>query len=399
MNASAVRILVAILALFSACGKKSSAPSTSQAYRFLPANPELVVKLDLPRVRAWPHYDKLASAALGGVDMVLKGAREQCQLDVLAEAKDVILAKRGPLLGGDLTVIASGLPREKVTGCLAKILAASTPMKLKLDGDLVDVKIGERSIASAAILPSGEVVLVARDGQGVEPSTWKTEVTQGAIAVPAWVSELDTSAPVAVRTHDEARTVAGSVQLGDPLVLKGTVTNPTPEAAQREVKNLSAIAEYLKKGDAGVGRVEPSGTTTRVELTATGKQIDNFLAIVGPTLFAAQAPPPPPADPNAPPPDCNALGPAVKTYLDASLAKAPPANKATLEAQMPTLAAALQQAFISSCTTDRWAAAAIECHVTNASALARFEKCRQMLADDERARLDQAVAAALSAKK
>jgi hypothetical protein len=395
VNASAVRFFVASLALVGACGgKKSAPPPSSPAYRFLPANPDLAVKVDLTRLRAWPHHELFASKALAGMQPMLASMREHCQLDVIAEAKDLVFAKRGQLLGGDVTVLASGLPKDKFLGCMGK-LAASTFVKPAVDGDLVQLKVGEQAYASAAVLPSGEIVIVAREGKGVEPAAWKTEVAQTG-AAPAWVAELDPAAPLAMRAHDEARTVVGSTMLGDPLVVKGKITSPTPEAAEREAKNLLAIADYLKRGDAGVGRVEAKGTTTFVDLTASGKQIDNLLTIVTPTL--SFVPPPMPADPNAPPPDCSALGPAAKAYLEENLAKAPPANKSALEAQMPKLVPALQDAFVSSCTNDRWAAAAIECHVTNARALARFEKCRQMLPDDQRGRLDQAVAAALSAQ-
>lgn len=396
MNAFAVRFLVASLAVAAAAcgGKKSSPPPAPAAYRFLPANPSAVVRVDLARLRAWPHYQALASKALGGVEPQLASLREHCQLDVFAEAKDMIFAMRGQLLGGDFTLIASGLPKDKVTSCMGK-LAASTVVKPTLDGDLVQIKVGEHAIASGAILPSGDIVLVAREGKGIEPGAWKTEVS-GTGTAPAWVTELDATAPLAARVHDEERTVLLSTVLGEPLVVKGKVVSPTTETAQREAKNLGAVADYLKKGDAGEVRVEPKGTTTFLDLTASGKQVENFIRIVMPTLTFV--PPPMPADPNAPPPDCSALAPAVKAYLDENLAKAPASNKPTLESQMPKLLPALQEAFVSSCTADKWAAAAIECHVTNASALARFEKCRQMLPDDQRGRLDQAVAAALSAK-
>lgn len=390
--------------MVAACGKGGSS-SPPAAYRFLPANPELVVRLDLRQVRAWTHYEKVAPEALtgAGIEAVLAATKQHCGIDVLGEASTVIVAKRGRLLVGDLTVIASGLAKDKVTGCLAKILAANTPVKLELEDNLVQARIGDRPIASGAILPTGEVVLVARDGAGVEPAAWKTEVAQGAVAIPAWVSELDAKAPIAVRTSDETRTVVAKATLTDPLVISGRVISPNAEAAQRDTANLKAIAAYLQQGDAGAGRVEPVGTTIHADLTASGKQIDNFLAIAMPALFPAPAPvdatttaPTAPADPNAPPPDCSKLGPAVKAYLDRNLATAPPSRRAELETQMTKLVPALQQAFISQCTADKWAAAAIECHVNNASALARFERCRQTLPDDQRDRLDKAVAAALT---
>jgi len=401
VKAFAVRF-VACVVLVAACGKGGSSGPPA-AYRFLPANPEVVVRLDLPRVRAWPHYEKVAAKALAGVDGVLAATKQQCGLDVIGEASSVILAKRGPLLAGDLTVIASGLAKDKVAGCLAKILAANTPVKLQLEDNLVQARIGDRPIASGAILPTGEVVLVARNGAGIEPAAWKTEVAQGAVAIPAWVAELDAEAPIAVRTSDETRTVIAKVTLGDPLVIGGRVISPNAEAAKRDEANLRAIASYLQNGDAGVARVEPVGTTTHADLTARGKQIDNLLAIAVPALFPAPAPvdatTAAPADPNAPPPDCSKLGPAVKAYLDQNLATSPPSRRAELEAQMAKLVPALQEAFIAQCTADRWAAAAIECHVTNATALARFERCRQTLPDDQRERLDKAVAAALTAAK
>lgn len=385
------------VACLAAAGCSKGASRAPAAYRFLPANPELVVRLDLPRVRAWPQYAKVADKALAGVHQVLATAKERCGLDLLGEASSVIVAKRGALLAGDLTVIAGGLARDKVTGCLAKV-ADSGSVKLAVDGDLVQATLDGRSIASGAILPSGEVVLVTRDGHGVAADAWKTEVAHGAGAPPAWVAELDATAPIAVRTSDATRTVVADVKLADPLVARAKITSPTAEAAKHDVAALRAITSYLQQGKAGTMRVEPQGTATFVDLTSKGAQIDTLISIALPALFPPPPPPPPPPpsiDPNAPPVDCASLGPAVKTYLEQNVAASGRANAA---AQMEKLVPALQQAFISSCTTDHWAQAAIACHVQKASAITEFEKCRQMLPDDQRARFDQAVAAALRAR-
>lgn len=391
-----MRVLLASLVLVIACGKDTSTPKPPPAYRFLPANPELVVRLDLTRVRAWPHYAKVAPRALADIEKLLAAARDQCKLDVMAEATSVIIAKRGPLLSGDLVAIASGLNKDKVTSCLATILASGSVVKLTLEDNLVQVRLGERSLASGAVLPSGDVVLVARNGAGVDPAAWKTEVTQGVVALPAWLGDLDLRAPIAVRSETEKRAVTATIVLEDPLVLHGRVTSPSAAAAASDVKAAQAIANYLDQGKAGTGRVEPSGVLTFLDYTASGPEIDNLLAIALPALFGAETDRDLAATVTGPAPTCALLPDAVDAYIKQTLATAPPNMRADMEAKVVPLLPQLKQAFVDNCTKDAWAPASITCHVDNKDRLARFEKCSQTLTAEQRGRLEAAVKAALA---
>ncbi len=384
--------LLLVLAL--GCGKSSTKTDAPAASRFLPASPDLVVRLDLDKLRAWPHYGKVAPSALAGVTNILDAAKQRCNLDIMGEAKSIMLARRGALLEGDLTVIVRGLDRAKVTSCADAIAKGSTTVKLTVDGDLVHASLADKPIASGAFLAGGDIVLVSRGGAGVVPAAWKTEVTQGANQVPAYLAELS-SDPIAVRAADDKRTIVASIALGDPLVAKGTITTKDEASAAEQGKLLTAINSYLSQGDAGTGRVEPKGAVVHADFTATGKQIDNLIAIAMPALFAPGPPRDVVADATAGPGDCTQLPPAVEKYIGESMAKAAPDRRAQMEAIVATLVPALQKAFVETCTADRWTSTVVDCHVTNATALNRFEQCRQLLNTEQRERLDKALTAAL----
>ncbi|MBA3451845.1 MAG: hypothetical protein H0T42_01965, partial [Deltaproteobacteria bacterium] len=218
-----ILVLCTILAA-TGCGDRKLAPSVPSSYRFLPATPDLVVRVDLVRARAWPHFAKAAPVALASVQRLVEDTKRVCALDVVAEASTIVLGRKGALLGGDVTLIIAGLPAAKITSCFETVAKAGSALQLTMDGPIVHAAISGKSLASAAVLPGGELVIVARGGKGVEPAAWKTEVGQTSAPLPAWTSELDAKDPIAVRAVLDARTLLASVALADPLVVRGTVT-------------------------------------------------------------------------------------------------------------------------------------------------------------------------------
>jgi hypothetical protein len=393
----AIRALVASTIAVIGCGG-GSAPSAPASYRFLPPSPDLVVRVDLARARTWPQFSKVSMQVLAGVQRVLDDAKTACNLDVIGEAKTVVLARKGNLVGGDITLIVDGIARAKIASCFTTIAKPGAALQVTIDGDVFHAKIGDRSLASGAWLPSGETVLVARSGQGVEATAWKTEVTQGAIALPAWSGELDRAAPIAFRIFREPqRTIRASVMLGDPLVLRGQVVEADAAAAKDDSTKMKAIVDYLTQANAGTGRIEAKGATIHADFTAAGPQIDVFLATALPALFGDVSLPiadlPTDASGAA---DCNVLGPAVDAYIKEGLTKAPEAQRKDLEAALPKLVPALQSAFVDTCKADSWSSSSIQCHVKNATSLSTFEKCRQTLTTEQRDHLDKKLAEALS---
>ncbi len=103
------------------------------------------------------------------------------------------------------------------------------------------------------------------------------------------------------------------------------------------------------------------------------------------------------ADATAGPGDCSQLPAAVENYIAESMAKAPEVRRKQLEGSIATMVPALQKAFVEVCTADTWTASVVACHVDNATALARFEQCRQMLTSTQREHLDKELTAALTA--
>ncbi len=391
-----ILVLCTILAAVACNSDRKLAPPVPAAYRFLPANAEVVVRVDLARARAWPQFAKVAPVALATVQRVLDDTKRVCDLDVLAEASNVVLGRSGALLGGDVTLILSGLPAAKVTGCFDTIAKTGSALQLTVDGTLVHASIGGNPLASGALLPSGEVVIVARAGKAVDPAAWKTEVAQATGSAPTWAAELDAKDPIATRVVLGARTVVASVQLADPLVVRGKVITASDAAAKEDAVRMNAILNYLGQAKAGTGRVEQAGATIHADFTARGPEIDAFVTTALPGLFGAGVPRDLATDAVAGPPDCSTLAAAVSAYLETSLTKAPEEQRKELEAAMGQLTPKLQKAYVDSCTQDSWSAASIECHVANTTGLARFEKCRETLTEAQRERLDTALKAALN---
>lgn len=391
-----MRILVLCTILVFGCSDRKLAPDAPASYRFLPATPDLVVRVDLVRARAWPQFATVAPVALAGLQRIVEDTKRVCSLDVVGEASSVVLARRGELLSGDVTLIIAGLAKDRLAGCFATLAKASSTLQLVIDGDLVHATVAGKNIASAAILSTGELVIVARGGQAVGPAEWKTEVAAATGATPTWIRELDAKDPIATRVVLGDRTVTASAQLGDPLVVRGKVVTASETAAKEDVKRMNAILSYLGQGQTGTGRIEPAGAIIHADFTAKGPEIDAFVKTALPALFGAGIPRDVATEAVTGPKTCSSLAEAVASYLNTSLTKATESQRKELEGAMGELLPKLQNAYVASCTTDTWAQAAIECHVANSTGLARFEKCRETLTDAQRERLDTALKEALN---
>lgn len=372
----------------------SSGPPTSA--RFLPAAPDTAFRLDMPRVRAWSIYGQLAPVALASVEMIVKAANEKCGLDVMGSATTIVGAKTGDLMSGDVTLIIAGLPRDKVTGCIDTVAAAKSVVDLQRDGDLFHAVVQGKSIASGAILPTGEVVIVARRGGGVQLAAWKTEVDQGAKAIPAWWSDLEPylAEPIVVRAADAQRTVLATASFADALTVRAKVITKSEADAKGDSTRINAILQYLKSANAGDGKVDTQGTAAFAELVAKGPQVDALIKTGGAALFTRNAELPTEPATASRPYQCSELAQAVGDYMNAALESA---GKSPQMVDMVTkVTPPLQKAYVDSCTEGKWSDAAIECHVINATNLPKFEKCRIQLAAAQREPFDKAVAAVLS---
>jgi hypothetical protein len=303
------------------------------------------------------------------------------------------------LLSGDVTVIASGLAADKVKACLTTVAGSSNVIKVAFDGELVHVSVAGRPFASGAFLPGGEIVFVSRNGKGVDPAAWKTEVA-GTGAAPAWWSNIDGTAPISMRAAFDDRVVLASAQLGDPLIVRGTSTASTEALAKEDVGYLTAIFKYFEQAKAGTGVVTPKGTTTEAVLTARGDEIKALIAIGLPQVVGE------PGHVDADLPGtagtertCDELTPAVAAYMAESLKLTQDARKAELTAMMGTVVPALQKAFVDACKADTWPSSLIDCHVRNATDLHNFEKCADQLEKGPRDRLNVALSSALQSAK
>lgn len=395
-------LAVAALALGACKGRPSGGVVDSTGFRLLPASPDLVVRLDLARARAWPLFDQAVALATADAAGLLATVKETCGLDLLRELTSLVVAKQGELPAGALGVVAHGVPHAKITACLSAFAARGAGAQVTVDGTLVQLGLDGASIASAALLGTDTLVVVSRGGAGVEPAAWKAEVAATGPA-PAWAADLHPRDPLAIRSVSPQRTILASAELADPLIVHGTLSVSTLEAAKGDLARARAILAYLAQAGAGTGRLEPQGIMVYADYTAKGPEALALLQIAIPALSNGGAAPTPPApaappvtlDPAAPAPTCDALAPAVATYIAQNLAKMDATRRAAMEATMTALLPKLQAAYLEACRAGAWPAEPIACHVTYAGELQKFERCRLTLADDKRAAFDKAVAAAL----
>ncbi|HEY4181305.1 MAG TPA: hypothetical protein VGM90_30880 [Kofleriaceae bacterium] len=385
---------VASVALASACSGKSSSSAPPGA-RFLPASPDVAIKLDMPRLRAWGNFAKAAPLATTSVEMLLASAKEKCGLDVLGTATSIIGAKKGVLMSGDVTVVVGGLPKDTVTGCLDKVASAKSVLELVRDGDLFQVSVQGRSVASGAILPSGDVVLVERNGSGIAAADWRTEVS-GSGPIPSYWDDLNAygTEPILVRVTDPQHVIFTAVGLTNGAKVRAKLSNTTPEGGERDRNIIKALLEYIDKAKAGTGKVDSNGGTTFVELNATGDQEMALVQLASAGLFARNTDLVKKATQG--PVACDDLRGAVQTYMQEALRVSAPEQQQQMAEVVARVITPLQAAYVDSCTSGKWTNEVIACHIDNAKFLPSFEKCRLLLPEDTRAVFDAAVGAVLS---
>jgi len=390
-----MRSRLLLLAAIVSVGCKRSNPdpvTTTPALRFLPATAEIALRLDLTRARAWSAWPKASEALFKTIAPALAAVKKACDVDLLGDAKSLVFAR-----GDDnVTIILDGLPKDKATACPAKLGTPLPDLTLVADGDRFTVNVEGKAFASGAHLPTGELVVVSRKAKGVGAAAWKTEVESGSGAAPAWWAELDQTQPVALRQSSSDRTVTGSAELGDPLVLRAKSVSPSTELATTDSARAKAIVEFLTKAEAGTGRIEPKGNTVYADFTAAGPQIDKLVAAGISVLGTDDKTPAAPTGMDTSPIECSTLGAAVAKYMATNLAAMPAEQRAEAQPMFDKLIPALQKAYVDSCTTGAWSPAAIHCHVDSPENVPRFEKCRLVLTAEQRTKFDETMKAALA---
>lgn len=385
-----VLLIAAILAV--GCKRSNPDSASADALRFLPAAADKAVRVDVARAKTWPSWPKVAAGAFRPIASPLAAVKTACGLDLVGDASSFVFGRHG----GDVTIVIGGLPKDKLTACPAKVGASVPGLSIVPDGERFGIMANATLTASGAILANGDLVIVSRNSAGIEPGAWKTELASTSGAAPAWWGELDQTHPLAVRVASADRTVTGSAELGDPLVVHAKMMSATPELATTDQARLKAIVDFLTKAEAGTGRVEPKGTTAFADFTATGPQIEKLVAAGMSTLGPEPATQEPPTGLDTSPIECSALAPAVATYVKTTVEAMPADQAAQMQTMIERLVPALQKAYVESCTADAWAPAAIHCHVDSATNVPRFEKCRLVLAAEQRTKFDELLKAALS---
>ena len=387
----AMRLLFLITLALAACSdpKPKRTGEGLDLGTYLPENPDLVVRVDLERVRTWPKLPRLADAVLAPLAEVTKHVQAACGFDLLAETKSLLVARRGAWRTGDVTVVATGL--GKLEACRAKL---GTSGALAHDGTLYRVQLAGTAIASGKQIDD-KLVIIQRAGKPIDAATFAQLASRQ--VSPAWWSQLDHAVPIAARSETEPRIVTTTIEPGDPLVARARLTSASAETVQRDGQMANAIAQYFQNAQAGEVRSETAGMSVKLDLKATGPEIDRLIDLALPTLVGAPTTTAPAAP--ATPVTCAALDLAVEQYLLGSIKKAAEGARAELEARTKPLLPLLRKVFVDSCTTGVWSEAAIRCHVEAAAvaALSRFEKCREQLTPEQIKPFDAATVTAMKA--
>lgn len=417
-----MRILLFGLGTLLAFGCKGGSPtsttSSTSAQAFLPTDPDLAVRIDLERARKWPHFGKAATLLARDVQPILDEIKAACGLDPVAESKSVFVARRQ---SAELAIIVGGLAKDRVHAC------AGPERALRLDGDLLSVHRDAKAIASGKFLGSGELVLLSRAGGALDDAAWKTAQTSAA-RPPSWVTQLDPSSVAAAWLVHPTRKVLARTDLGDPTVVRGTLTSESLETAKRDQQLVFATGEYFKTADAGSMATAINGSSVEVTLEVKGEQVPALLRLVAPLLGGgsevAVVPAAPPAssgsgsaladatpDPHVPtkanvpgadlaiapeiPVDCEGVRGAVSKYLDASIASAAAPDRAGMQRVALQLRPEMEKIFYQRCISDQWTIDGIRCHIAAAynNKLRLFEQCP--LSAPQRTALDRELAAAM----
>lgn len=389
-------------ALFAvACKGGSSGSSTTgksgDARAFLPAEPELAVRVEVDRARAWPGFGKVAPILLTDLQPLLDELKASCNLDVVADAKRVVVASKGP----DVAIVIGGLAKDRVHAC------AKPDKSLRLDGDLLSVHRASKAVASGKFLGSGDLVLLGQNGGALDAAAWKVAQDKATVVAP-WVATLEGAVATAwIVTKD--RKVLAKSDLGQPLLVKASSATDSLQAAKRDQQLIFATGEFFSKANAGTIATAITGNSVDATLTVQPHQLDALIGLVSPLLSGGSLVSSKPPDPTTPTDDgsgsataepqipldpkivvdCFGLKDSIKKYLDASVKSAPPSSRAQMQKLATQLQPEMEKIFSQRCVTDQWPTEAIRCHIATAHAgmVIRFEKCK--LSTTQRANLDK----------
>jgi hypothetical protein len=386
-----------LIVLAAGCGKK--APEPPAAARFGPADADTVVRIDVTRARAWSGWPRAAPIAFRAIQPSIDVVKATCGFDLINDATSILLVRNGTGPLTNLTLSFGGLPADKLAACPGKLGTAIPGVEITADGTRFEIKRAGKGFASGAILPSGEVVIVSRNASNIDPGAWRTEVEKSGGEVPAWWTEIEKTRPIALRGKTAERTLTADADLGDPFVIRMKIVAANEQIAQMDHARAKAVVEFLTKAEAGTGRLEPNGLTIHGDFTATGPQIERLLEAGLSALGGDQPAPAAPPATNKTPIECSALDGAVATYMATSLEKMPAQQKEAILPTLEKLTSGLQKAYSDSCTQDKWSFEAINCHVDEAAQISRFEKCRLVLTEEQRAHFDTLVKAALDSAR
>lgn len=303
-----MRILLVAL-LVAGCYRDSTKPSappankqhaaeqiTSDVLAFIPKESDIVVGVDLARLRSSPLWANQIEPVISnnGGDELTK-IRSTCGFDPLTAISYVAFGTRKGDSDSEATVVARGLEPQGAIECVARL--AKDHEQLSRDGDtLVLAEKGEAF--QVALSPLGRSAVLGLAGPGANRALARSRVQSGTPlrASPAFIelyNKLEPSASVWFIANGASKTLQSLAGMGiNPRFIDGTitvtdryvavvrVTFATPDEAQSVVKMSNSMSAQVR-AMIETFDVRDEGTVARFDIVMTSAQAQTILGMVG----------------------------------------------------------------------------------------------------------------------
>ncbi|HEX5063122.1 MAG TPA: hypothetical protein VFV99_27290 [Kofleriaceae bacterium] len=298
---------LALILLLAACdaGEKPAPPApsptpkkipTAQSVpdaKYLPADSDLVVKLDLAalrRAKLWTTYGRQVS------NLIVPGF-SQCDYDPLAAARSIVIGI--PLESQRAVYVVRGTDRNQAIGCLR------TSAAVKLDGDFFTVTKANGNDYVFTFVDDTTMVMQA--WQGATKQTLQralaADVPTGDPAFAMMMARIAGAAPIAIASRPGSKTIEekaatsgirpqemyGTLTLTDGLHITYATVFKTKDEATQFANLMDAQLEQTKTYWEATAQAQ--GNTTTMSVAMTEAQVTSMVNLLEPMLNTPPVPP------------------------------------------------------------------------------------------------------------
>lgn len=277
---------------------KQRAPEqiTSDVLAFIPKESDVVVGVDLARLRSSPLWASQIEPVIsnnGGDE--LRKIRSTCGFDPLTAISHVAFGTRKLDTDSEATVVARGIEPRGAIDCVARLVKDREP--IAHDGDtLVIAEKGESF--QLALSPLGRSAVLALGGPGANRALATSRIQAGTPlrSSPAFIelyNKLEPSASVWFIANGASKTLQSLGGMGiNPRFIDGTltvtdryvavvrVTFATPDEANSIVTMSNSMSAQVR-AMVETFDVRAEGNVARFDIVMTSAQAQTFLGMVG----------------------------------------------------------------------------------------------------------------------